>query len=313
MSDTIDLVFHSEMSLRLDKYLAGINHPRLYSRSVVEKLFAAEKVLVNGKPVKKSYLLNPEDCIRIELPALQPSHLEPQQIPLEIVFEDEFLAVINKPPALVVHPGHGNRSNTLANAIAYRYSDTLRPTEQNNRPGIVHRLDKGTSGLIVVARNEAVQAKLAELFARRQVKKTYLAVTVGIPEPAADTIETYISRSSGNPRKMAVHSSGKLARTSYEIIRYYQGFALLSINLSTGRMHQIRVHLADRNTPVLGDNLYGSEADVLNRVPANLRRKLSELLAHHLQRQALHAWKLQFIHPVVGAQHLSASYVRKGA
>lgn len=298
MADTLDLEYTGNESQRLDRFLAGLNHPRLHSRAAVEKVLAAGCVLVNAHPAKKSLLLCFGDKISVSLPPVPETTLVPQSIQLDIIYEDEFLAVINKPAAMVVHPGHGNPSDTLANAIAFRYSDKLKPSETNRRPGIVHRLDKGTSGLIVVARDEATQAKLSELFARRQVTKTYLAVSVGIPEPPSDTIETHIARSTSNPKRMAVSESGRLAQTSYEVMHYYHFFSLLKLNLGTGRMHQIRVHLAHKGVPVLGDPLYNSTAETLTKIPVNLRKKMNELLVNHLQRQALHAWKLQFNHPV---------------
>jgi 23S rRNA pseudouridine1911/1915/1917 synthase len=300
MSDTFDLRYTGSENQRLDRFLAGLNHPRLHSRAAVEKILAAGCVLVNDNPARKSFLLSDGDVITVTLPAAPESSLVPQPIRLDIIYEDEFLAVINKPADMVVHPGHGNPDNTLANAIAFRYSDKLRPTETNRRPGIVHRLDKGTSGLIIVARDESTQAKLSELFARRKVTKTYLAVTVGIPDPPVGVIESQIARSPSNPRRMAVSHTGRLAKTAYEVLHYFHFFALLKLNLGTGRMHQIRVHLAHKGVPVLGDPLYNSAAGTLNRIPVNLRKKMNELLVNHLQRQALHAWKLQFDHPVTG-------------
>jgi 23S rRNA pseudouridine1911/1915/1917 synthase len=297
MNDKLHLIYHSEGIQRLDKYLVAVKVPELYSRTFIEKLITDGMVTVNSIPVKKSYQLCIGDEIHICLPEQPTTDITPQDIPLDIVFEDENLAVVNKPAGMIVHPGFGNPDNTLVNAIVFRFGDGLASGSALNRPGIVHRLDKGTSGLMLIAKNDTAQSLLSDMFARRKVKKTYLAITTGIPEPAEDRIESNISRSVSNPRKMSVSNEGRRALTSYKIIRFYHYFALLEINLETGRMHQIRVHLANRNFPVLGDLLYNSIKLVQSNVPENMKRKVYELLTAHLMRQALHAWKLEFEHP----------------
>lgn len=291
------MFFNASHSQRLDKHLSGLQVPELYSRAFIESLIQDGMITVNNLTAKKSYLLQQGDKIEINLPEQPSSDIIPQDIKLDIVFEDEFLAVINKPADMVVHPGFGNHDNTLVNAIVFRYGDSLPSGTSLNRPGIVHRLDKGTSGLLLIAKNDAAHSILSDMFAQRKVKKTYLAITSGIPEPAQGRIENLIVRSNANPRKMVVGNTGRLSATSYEVIHYYHYFALCKVNLETGRMHQIRVHFADQNFPVLGDMLYSSTKYTQSIVPQNMKRKVLELLGSHLKRQALHAWKLEFEHP----------------
>ncbi len=297
MGDKFRVIYDRDEECRLDKFLVELRVQELYSRSFIEKLIENDNILVNSIPVKKSFLLKAQDIIDVHLLEPEPLEIVPQNIPLEIVYEDEWLAVINKPAGMIVHPGYGNPDNTLVNAVVYRYGENLSSGKSNERPGIVHRLDRGTSGLIIVAKSDLAQSVLSEMFAKRQVKKIYLAITTGIPEPPEDSIETCISRSIKNPRKMVVSESGRWALTQYRIIRYYNCFALLEVNLETGRMHQIRVHLSHRNYPILGDLLYNSIRAVQAITPENMKRKVYEVLTSHLRRQALHAWKLSFTHP----------------
>ncbi|HOV17346.1 MAG TPA: RluA family pseudouridine synthase [Candidatus Cloacimonadota bacterium] len=302
MQARIDLVYERENAQRLDKYLADLQLPELYSRTFIDKLIEDEKIAVNGKTAKKSCLLHNGDKVQIDIPPLPPQEIQPFDLPLSVIYEDEYLAVINKPANLVVHPGFGNPDNTLANALVHRYGQKLSTRYGNLRPGIVHRLDKGTSGLIIVALNDAVHAKLADLFSGRKVKKTYLAVTSGIPETEEGTIETHLARSHSNPRQISVSASGRNAVTNYKVLHYYNFFALLAVKPETGRTHQIRAHLAYLHCPVLGDPLYNSMRQVKNLLPDNLKKKAVELLSNHLQRQALHAWKLNFTHPYTGEE-----------
>ncbi|MDY0151744.1 MAG: RluA family pseudouridine synthase [Candidatus Cloacimonas sp.] len=287
---------------RLDKFLVELNIQELYSRSFIERLIDDDKILVNSIPVKKSYPLKPGDEIILNLPEPEPQDVYAQDIPLDVVYEDDHLAIINKAPGMIVHPGFGNPDGTLVNAIMHRFGSDLSSGREVNRPGIVHRLDRGTSGLIMIAKNDAAQAKLSEMFANRQVKKTYLAITSGVPDPANSSIETYISRSTRNPRMMVVSDAGRWSLTHYETLKTWHYFALLKVNLETGRMHQIRVHLAHVHYPVLGDLLYNTRRYVHSLLPQNMKRKATELLTTHLLRQALHSWKLEFVHPVSGKE-----------
>lgn len=297
MVEKLNLLFQAEESKRLDKYLVDLKLQELFSRTFIEKLISEDLIAVNNAPVKKSYLLKNGDEVTISIPEQPPTDIIPQDIPLDIIFEDENLAVINKPSGMIVHPGFGHPDNTLVNAIVFHFGDNLFNGKDTNRPGIVHRLDRGTSGLMIVAKNDATQSILSDMFAQRKVKKTYLAITTGIPEPFEGRIETNISRSISNPRKMLVSNEGRWAITSYRVIHFYHYFALCEINLETGRMHQIRVHMDNKNNPILGDLLYNTVKHVQSNVPENMKRKVLELLTNHLKRQALHSWKLEFEHP----------------
>lgn len=298
MNDKLCIIYESESFLRLDKFLIQQDIPELYSRSFIEKLISDNQITVNNVHVKKSYLLQQGDEIRINVPEPPPTDIVPQDIPIDIVYEDKYLAVINKPAGLIVHPGFGNPDNTLVNAIVFHYGDQLPSGQALYRPGIVHRLDKGTSGLMLIAKDDKTLTKLSDMFAQRKVKKTYLAITTGLPESEEGKIETYLSRSNSNPRKMSISNEGKLAITHYKVVQYYHYFALLEINLETGRMHQIRVHFASMNIPLLGDIVYNSPKNTQNMVPENMKKKVIDLLTNHLKRQALHAWKLEFNHPI---------------
>ncbi|MDD3143624.1 MAG: RluA family pseudouridine synthase [Candidatus Cloacimonetes bacterium] len=300
MRNRIKVVYDREDSIRLDKYLVDLRVQELYSRSFIEKLIEEDRVLVNNIPVKKSFLLSKGDVVDVSLPDLETSEVVPQNIPLDVVYEDDDLAVINKPAGMIVHPGYGASDQTLVNAILFRWREDLSSGREANRPGIVHRLDRGTSGLMIIAKNDPVQSALNDMFARRQVKKTYLAITCGIPDPAEDIIESNIGRSLSNPRKMCVTPEGRWSLTRYKVIKYFHCFSLVKVALETGRMHQIRVHFAERNLPLLGDLLYNTRRQVHSIVPENLKRKVTELLTTHLMRQALHAWRLQFVQPISG-------------
>ncbi len=297
MAGTLRLAYELDHSLRLDKYLAGLKLPELYSRTFVERLIRSGKVSVNGYSVKKSYILETGDRVKIEVPDPLPVEITPQDIRIDVLFEDDWLAVVNKPAGLVVHPGWGNPDGTLANALVFRYGRNLSSQTPERRPGIVHRLDKGTSGLIIVAKSDLAQSRLSDLFARRQVKKTYLAVTKGVPDPLEGRLESHIGRDTAHPGRMKISASGRLAVTTYDVVRCFEGFALVRAGLETGRTHQVRVHMASLHSPILGDPVYNSLSRTLAGLPNHRRKLVTDLLEHHLLRQALHAWKLEFRHP----------------
>lgn len=296
----IRIIYDRDEQYRLDKFLVELRIQELYSRSFIERLIAEDRILVNLIPVKKSYQLEQGDEIDLNLPEPEPSEIVAQDIPLNIVYEDEDLAIIDKPAGMIVHPGFGNPDQTLVNAIVWHFGSQLSAGREINRPGIVHRLDRGTSGLMIIAKNDAAQSLISDMFARREVTKTYLAISTGVPNPLEDSIETCITRSISNPRKMVVADEGKWALTHYKTIKPFHYFALVKIHLETGRMHQIRVHFAERNMPVLGDLLYNTRRYVHSIVPENMKKKVTDLLTTHLLRQALHAWRLEFTHPVSG-------------
>lgn len=302
MSQKIRVEYTETTPERLDKFLVGLKIQELHSRTFIEKMVLEDRILVNLIPVKKKYLLSLGDMIDIRLPDPEPMHIIPQNIPLDIVYEDEYLAVINKEPGMIVHPGYGNPDHTLVNAIVYRFGEDLSTGRHINRPGIVHRLDRGTSGLMIITKDDATEALVCDMFAQRNIRKEYIAITSGIPDPPTGRIETNIARSISNPRRMCVAEEGKWSVTDYTIVRYYHFFALVKVHLLTGRMHQIRVHFAHKGFPLLGDLLYNRINYVRSLVPDNIKRKVTDLLYNHLLHQALHAFRLRFRHPVTSQE-----------
>ncbi|MFA5308566.1 MAG: RluA family pseudouridine synthase [Dehalococcoidales bacterium] len=265
--------------VRLDKFV-GDGCPEL-SRTHARQLIDDGLVTVNGKAAKPSLKLSPGDKINVSIPPEPPSALAAEDIPLTIIYEDPDLLVIDKPAGLAVHPAPGTGSHTLVNALLH-YLPGLAADADSLRPGIVHRLDKDTSGLLVVAKNRVAQANLSDQFKSRSVSKTYLALVKGKLTPEQGVIEADIGRDPHHRQRMAVVSSGRDARTDYRVIRYCGNYTLLEIKPETGRTHQIRVHLAAIGFPVVGDAEYGYKSP-------------------HLARQFLHAHKLRFKLPATGA------------
>jgi 23S rRNA pseudouridine1911/1915/1917 synthase len=277
---------------RLDTYLASqIEH---WSRARLQRLIENEDVLVNGKVVKPSHKLRADDEIEVELTAPNASRFSPEDIPIDIVYEDDVVLVINKPAGLVVHPAAGIHSGTLANRLAYHFQQ-LPASKEAARPGIVHRLDKQTSGLLVVAKTETALEHLGDQFRNRTVFKSYIALIHGRLEGDAGRIDQPLARDPGNRTRMAVVRGGRSALSLYRVRRRYQRFTLLDVELKTGRTHQIRVHLAWLKHPVVGDEVYGAGRD--NTIQdARLRAHVRKLGRHFL-----HAEQLGFIHPETGA------------
>ncbi len=269
-----------------------------WSRSRLQKLIDDEDVTVNGKKSKSSYKLTESDEIEVELVELPPDNFEPENIPLEIIYEDEYLAVINKPAGMVVHPGAGINSGTLANAIAYHFNFQIPEEIQDpkskiqNRVGIVHRLDKDTSGLIVVAKNERTHETLGKQFRDREVYKSYVALVHGAVRGNKGKIDQPIGRDRYNRVKMSIIKTGRNALSLWKVRRNFEKFTLLDVEIKTGRTHQIRVHLAFLNHPVVGDEIYNEGRDKTVN-DAEIRRAISEL-----NRFFLHAERLSFAHPV---------------
>jgi len=292
------IVFKERTNQRIDKYLTSLQIEELYSRSKIDKLILKNHIKVNEAPVKKSYILQLGDVIEIFIPPVKDLSLIPEDIPLEIAYEDNDLVIINKPAGLTVHTAPGNTHGTLVNALLYHFRGKLSSGNDPCRPGIVHRLDKDTSGLILVAKNDRVHSLLSTMFQQRKIDKFYQAITVGIPKESEGTIETFIERSKTNRKKMMVSNSGKTAITHYKIEKYFDFFSIVEIKLETGRTHQIRVHLSHINCPILGDNTYSNLKRTLNFIPSNFHKKVKNLLENHLMRQALHAFKLEFTHPI---------------
>ena len=272
--------------LRLDAYLAS--QIEGWSRARLQRLIENEDVVVNGKVAKPSYKLREDDEIEVELIAPPADFFAPENIPIDIVYEDETLAVVNKPAGLVVHPAAGTPSGTLANALAYHFQQL---PERGVRPGIVHRLDRDTSGLLVVAKTEAALENLSDQFRDRTVFKSYVALVHGRVTANSGKIDQPLARDRSNRTRMAVVRGGRNALTLYRVRHAFGRFTLLDVELKTGRTHQIRVHLAWLKHPVVGDETYGGGRDNTIADP-QLRARV-----RNLKRHFLHAEKLGFKHP----------------
>ncbi len=281
--------------MRLDHYLVA-SFPD-YSRSVIQKVIDLGGVNVNGKLAKSSYKVRSGDQIAIRLPEVTHPTPEPEDIPLETLYEDEHLAVINKPHDMVVHPAKGHWSGTLVNALRFHFDD-LSEMNGNYRAGIVHRLDRDTSGVILVAKDEHTHRDLSMMFELRKVFKEYLAITQGVLDRDSDYIEARITRHAHDRVKMAVTDEedvGKDAVTYYEVIERFRGFSYCRCQPRTGRTHQIRVHLASIHCPILADKTYsGRDCLRLGDLVPGLDPSADEVL---MPRQALHASRLRFQHP----------------
>lgn len=281
--------------LRLDQYLVKM-YPD-YSRSLVQKGIEAGGVTVNGQPTKASYRVRIDDHIRVMPP--EPTHdlPQPEDIPLTVLYEDEFLAVINKPANMVVHPAKGNWSGTLVNALQFHFAE-LSQVNGDYRPGIVHRLDRDTSGVILIAKEESAHRDLSAQFEHRKVFKEYVAITAGVLDRDSDYIEGRIAHHPSERIKMTItddEDDGKDACSYYEVLERFRGFTFCRINPRTGRTHQIRVHLASVGCPVLADKIYGGRDCLrLSDLVPDLDPAQDEVL---MPRQALHAQRLRFSHP----------------
>lgn len=284
-------VSESDVGTRLDAYLAS--QIEGWSRSRLQRLIDNEDVLVNGHAVKSSYKVSENDEVEVELAPPALASFTPENIPLDVIFEDDQLIVINKPAGLVVHPAAGIQSGTLANALAYHFQQ-LSTRAGAIRPGIVHRLDKDTSGLLVAAKTESSHESLADQFRAREVFKSYVALVFGVVKQEAGRIEQPIARDPRNRTKMAIVAGGRGAVSLYKVRRSYDSFTLLDVEIKTGRTHQIRVHLSWLKHPVVGDELYAGGRDN-NVQDVRLRSQIRKL-----NRQFLHAEHLRFSHPKTG-------------
>ena len=277
---------------RLDAYLA--DRIEGWSRAKLQRLIENEDVLVNEKTVKPSHKLRRNDEVEVDLIEATVARFEPENIPLDIVFEDEFLAVINKPAGMVVHPGAGVQSGTLANAIAYHFQleqSAISSDQAEMRIGIVHRLDKDTSGLIVVAKSDEMHEALSEQFREREVYKSYVALVHGSLEQNMGKVDAPIGRNKHNRLRMKVATHGRSAVSLWKVRKRFDKFTLLDIEIKTGRTHQIRVHMGYLNHPVVGDEIYNEGRD--NTVmDSYVRNGIASM-----RRFFLHAEKLSFTHP----------------
>ena len=283
MTERIIRLLAAEGGQRVDKHI--VNETPDLSRSMVQRLIKNGRVTVGGEATKPSYQVEAGDEIVVRVPPPEPMEVKPEAIPLDIAYEDDDIIVVNKPPGMVVHPAYGHRTGTLVNAVLAHCPDLVR-AEDALRPGIVHRLDKDTSGLIIVAKNDSARRHLQRQFKRREVRKVYIALLEGHLEPLQGVVEAPIGRDKKRRKRMAVVEGGREARTEYRVAEYFEGrvgkvsrpYTLVEAEPKTGRTHQVRVHFASIGHPLAGDSVYGFR-----------RQRLSGL-----RRQFLHAQTLGF-------------------
>ena len=272
-----------ESGKRLDSYVASQDEE--ITRTATQRLIEQGHILVNGKKQKVSYKVSKGDIISIEEVKVQPIELKAQEIPIEIIYEDNDIIVVNKPKGMVVHPANGNPDGTLVNAIMAICKDSLSGIGGEIRPGIVHRLDKDTSGLLIVAKNDKAHVNMSEQIKNHEVKKTYIALVRGIVKENEATIDMPIGRSTSDRKKMAVTKNGKNAVTHIKVLKRYDKYTLLQVNIETGRTHQIRVHLSHIGYPIVGDCTYSNGKNEFGIVG-----------------QCLHSKSLEFKHPITGKE-----------
>jgi 23S rRNA pseudouridine1911/1915/1917 synthase len=276
---------------RIDKYL----HDRFanFSRAMIQKQIAAGAVKVNGEVVKASFKLNPGDIVEMTLPQLPSKEIMPEELPLDIIYEDDDLIILNKQADMVVHPARGNRHGTLVNALAH-YSSELSSGLGDFRPGVVHRLDRNTTGVMVITKNDTAQWKVAKQFENRTIKKEYLAIVHGTPDLTADKISAPLGMHPKVREKYAIRPEiGKEAVTYYQILEEFRGYSLIKCTPKTGRTHQIRVHLAYIKHPIVGDDMYGGKLVY----PWQLKDAEAAVEEPVIARCALHAFTIEFKHP----------------
>lgn len=296
--------------LRVDKFL--VDHMQKASRNRIQQAAEAGCILVNGKAVKSNYRVKPFDVVSIVMD--RPRYefeIIAENIPLDIVYEDDYLLVVNKPPGLVVHPGHGNYTGTLVNALAWHFKDTPNYDVNDPRLGLVHRIDKDTSGLLVVAKTPDAKTHLGRQFFNKTTKREYVAVVWGVPEPQAGRIEGNIGRSLRDRLQMAVFPAGdygKHAVTHYSVIESLGYVSVVKCVLETGRTHQIRVHMKHIGHPLLNDSRYGGDQILRGTTSASYRQFVNNCF-QLCPRQALHARTLGFVHPATGEEMFFETYV----
>ena len=268
-------------NIRLDKVISILDTE--LSRSMIQKMLEDSKILVNGKKEKASYKTKIDDKIEVEEVVAKEIELKAQDIPIEIIYEDSDIIVVNKPKGMVVHPANGNPDGTLVNAIMNICKDSLSGIGGEIRPGIVHRIDKDTSGLLIIAKNDKAHINLSEQIKNREITKKYVALVRGIVKENSATIDMPIGRSNKDRKKMAVKKDGKNAITHFNVIKRYNGYTYLDIKIDTGRTHQIRVHLSEIGYPIVGDSVYSNGKNPFG-----------------VEGQMLHAKSIEFKHPITG-------------
>ena len=271
------------IDIRLDKVIPMLDED--ITRVMSQKLLSDGKILVNNKQEKPSYKVKISDKIEIEYEKPKEAKLKPEDIPLNVIYEDNDIIIINKEKGMVVHPGNGNPDGTLANAIMARCKDSLSGIGGEIRPGIVHRIDKDTSGVIVVAKNDKAHLNISNQIKEHKTTKTYLALVRGSIKENEATINMPIGRSTRDRKKMAVDKKGKEAITHFKVLKRYEDYTYIEVVIETGRTHQIRVHMSEIGYPIVGDTTY-----------SNGKNKFG------VEGQMLHAYKIKFVHPTTGKE-----------
>jgi len=294
-------VDRKQSPLRIDKFLMD-RLPNV-SRNKVQDAIKDGYVQVNEAPIKPNYKVRPDDVIVVALPEPpRDTDVVPENIPLNIVYEDKALLVVNKPPGMVVHPAYNNWTGTLVNALAYHFEQLPNMPENEGRPGLVHRIDKDTSGLLVIAKTEQAMSKLAKQFFDHSIERTYYALVWGEPEPEDGTINVNLGRSPKDRRVTAAFPEGDIGRkaiTHYRLLKPYRYVSLVQCNLETGRTHQIRAHMKYIGHPLFNDATYGGDK-ILKGTPFSKYKAFVDNCFKLMPRQALHAKSLGFVHPYTG-------------
>ncbi|WP_069997604.1 RluA family pseudouridine synthase [Cellulosilyticum sp. I15G10I2] len=281
MAEQINIVSTDQEGIRLDKYLA--EKLQDYTRSFLQKLIDEKHVTVNNKYESSKYKIKINDSILVEVPDPIEVNIVAEPIPIDIVYEDKDIIIINKPQDMVVHPAPGNYRGTLVNALLYHCKDNLSGINGEIRPGIVHRIDKDTSGLLMIAKNDKAHLKLSTLLKEHDISRKYHAIVYGVFKEMEGIVEAPIGRSHQDRKKMAITDGGRYAKTHYKVLETYKNFSYIELTLYTGRTHQIRVHMKHIGHPLLGDPVYGPQK-----------------LAFGIDMQMLHAKTLGFVHPSIG-------------
>lgn len=282
-----------QSKVRLDVFLT--HQVENATRSKMQKAITDGFVLVNGKVVKPSHLIAPNEIIDVTFPRPPRSKAQPEEIPLDIIYEDDAIIVVNKPAGMVTHPAYGNYSGTLVNALLH-HCNHLSTVNTEMRPGIIHRLDKETSGLMVVAKTDSAHTFIARQFSKRTIERAYWAIVWGLFKTKSGIIDASLARSKRDRKKITVAEEGKIAITEYEIIEQFEFLSLLKLKPKTGRTHQIRVHLAHIGRPVFGDPAYAGRSSSWGGLKGKKEQQAANLLKM-IGRQALHAKTLGFVHP----------------
>lgn len=277
------IITENEKGKRLDAYIATKNEN--ITRTSAQRMIEEGNILVNGKKQKVAYKINIDDVVTVVPEEIKEISIEAEDIPIDVIYEDKDIIVVNKPKGMVVHPANGNYNGTLVNAIMGMCKETLSGIGGELRPGIVHRLDKDTSGLLIIAKNDKAHVKMSEQIKNHEVKKTYIALVRGVIKENEATIDMPIGRSTSDRKKMDVNKEGKNAITHIKVLKRYDKYTLLQVNIETGRTHQIRVHLSYIGYPIIGDTTYSNGKNEFGVVG-----------------QCLHAKSLEFKHPITGKE-----------